>query len=242
MVLEMLLPSISLLMVTVFASYTYYKKILEAQGEYLKSRNIIRDITFGFTRQVKRISGQIVDMENHMQEAYIMAAEAMKSSDKTLKIVENLKIEPNDLNDKISIHEVKIENHSKMIGRQVEILSSYENEIKKLRDEVKILASKPPVRQIIREVDAPIPVDESNIIAQLTGTEMEVLKLIQSMGLSSVPQIKDKIGKTREHTSRLLKKLFDKGFIDRNTSSMPYRYEVRKEVKDLINDQMDVPT
>ena len=238
----MLLPSISLLIVTVFASYIYYKKILEAQGEYLKSRNIVQDITFGFTRQVKRLSGQIVDLENNVQDAYIMASEAMKSSDKTLKLVENLKTEPSDLGDKIVQQQAVIDNHGKLIGRQVEILSSYENEVKKLRDEVKNLASKPPVRQIIREVDAPIPVDESNILAQLTGTEMEVLKLIQSMGLSSVPQIKDKIGKTREHTSRLLKKLFDKGFIDRNTSSMPYRYQVRKEVKDLISDQMDVPT
>lgn len=236
----MLLPSISLLVVTVFASYTYYKKILEAQGEYIKSKNVIQSITFGFTRQVKRISNQFLDIENNVQDAYIMASEAMKSSDKTLKIVENLQIEPNDINEQIVSQQVRLDNHSKLLERQVEILSSYDKDIKTLREEVKILASKPPIRQIIRDVDAPIPVDESDILAQLTGTEIEVLKLMQNMGFSSVPQIKKKISKTREHTSRLLKKLFDKGFIDRNTSSMPYRYQVRKEVKDLINDQMDV--
>ena len=241
MVLEMLLPSLSLLVVTVFASYTYYKKILEAQGEYIKSKNVIRDITFGFTRQVKRISNQMLDVENNVQDVYIMATEAMKSSDKTLKIVEKLQIEPNDINEQITAQQVKLDNHSILFEKQVEILSSYDSAIKLLKNEIKVLASKPPVRQIIREVDAPIPIDESDILAQLTGTEIEVLKLIQNMGFSSVPQIKDKISKTREHTSRLLKKLFDKGFIDRNTSSMPYRYQVRKEVKDLINDQMDVP-
>jgi len=241
MVLEMLLPSLSLLVVTVFASYTYYKKILEAQGEYIKSKNVIRDITFGFTRQVKRISNQMLDIENNVQDAYIMATEAMKSSDKTLKTVEKHQIEANDINEQIMSQQVKLDNHSKLFEKQVEVLSSYDSVIKILKNEVKVLASKPPIRQIIREVNAPIPIDESDILAQLTGTEIEVLKLMQNMGFSSVPQIKDKISKTREHTSRLLKKLFDKGFIDRNTSSMPYRYQVRKEVKDLINDQMDVP-
>ena len=32
----------------------------------------------------------------------------------------------------------------------------------------------------------------------------------------------------------MLKRLYDSGFIDRNTSGMPYRYSVRKEIKELI--------
>jgi len=47
------------------------------------------------------------------------------------------------------------------------------------------------------------------------------------------------VNKTREHTARLLKKLFDSGYIDRNTSGMPYRYSVRKEIKDLIQQQKE---
>jgi DNA-binding MarR family transcriptional regulator len=63
--------------------------------------------------------------------------------------------------------------------------------------------------------------------------------MIEEMGEGSVPEIRDRIGKTREHTARLLKKLFDRGFIDRNTSGMPYRYNIRKEIRELIKEQKD---
>lgn len=240
--MEMLLPSISLLIVTVFASYIYYKKILEAQGEYIRAKNVIQDITFGFTRQIKRVSKKILNIENNVQDAYIMSTEALKSSDKTLKIVENIQIIPDDLAEKFGFQQNELNDHRNLLDKQSEVLLSYDKEFKMLREEIKTIASKPQIRQVIREVDAAIPVDESDVLAQLTGTEIQVLKLMQNMGFSSVPQIKDKISKTREHTARLLKKLFEKGFIDRNTSSMPYRYQVRKEVKELINDQIDVST
>lgn len=240
--MEMLIPSISLLIVTVFASYLYYKKILEAKGEYVKSQNIIRDITFGFTRQVKRISIQISKIENDVQDAYNMGFEAKISSEKSLKIIENIKFDPNEIFDKFINQQSILNNHSKLIGEQKEVINSYEKELGVLKEEVKNLASKPQVRQIIREVDAPITVDESDILSKLTSTEYEVLTLMQNMGFSSVPQIKQKIGKTREHTARLLKKLFEKGFIDRNTTSMPYKYQVRKEVRDLIKDKVNITT
>jgi len=238
----MLIPSISLLIVTVIASYLYHKKILEARGEYVKAQNIIRDITFGFTRQVKRISIQISNIENNVQDAYNIGFEAKKNSEKSLKFIENINFDPKELNDKFSYQQSVLNNHSKLIGEQKEVNNSYEKEIRILKEEVINLASKPPVRQIIREVNAPITVDESDILSKLTSTEYEVLTLMQNMGFSSVPQIKQKIGKTREHTARLLKKLFEKGFIDRNTTSMPYKYQVRKEVRDLIKDKVNITT
>ena len=72
-----------------------------------------------------------------------------------------------------------------------------------------------------------------------------LLEIIRSLGIpvkshmssvtdDVVDKIREKIQKTREHTARLLKKLFDKGFIDRNTRSMPYRYHLRKEIVDLV--------
>jgi DNA-binding MarR family transcriptional regulator len=83
-------------------------------------------------------------------------------------------------------------------------------------------------------LDAPIPLQQGDVLDQLTPTEFDVLTLIDEMGEGSVPEIRERIQKTREHTARLLKKLFDKGFIDRNTSSMPYRYHLRKEVVELV--------
>jgi DNA-binding MarR family transcriptional regulator len=83
-------------------------------------------------------------------------------------------------------------------------------------------------------VEAPIPVMQDRIIEQLTETEFSVLAIIDELGEGSVPDIKERIQKTREHTARLLKKLYERGYIDRSTSSMPYRYYIRKEIKEIV--------
>ena len=210
------MASICLLIVTVVASYIYHQRISEAQEEYENSKNLVRDITFGFTRQLKRVSNKITGLEENVHDAYILASEAVKNSEVTLQSVKVNDFDAQGIQNKISEHE---------------------NALQEMKKELKSLASRPLPRVISREVDAAIPVEGAAVLDQLTDTEIEVLTIIQGMGESGVPQIRDKINKTREHTARLLKKLFDKGFIDRNTSSMPYRYHVRKEIEELIQEQ-----
>jgi DNA-binding MarR family transcriptional regulator len=118
-----------------------------------------------------------------------------------------------------------------------------EKSINNMKKELSILASQP--RVVIptqNSLDAPIPLQEDSVLQELTDTELEVLKMIVDFGEGTVPEIKEHIQKTREHTARLLKKLYDKGYIDRNTSSMPYRYSIRKEIRDLIMEQIEPST
>jgi hypothetical protein len=121
-------------------------------------------------------------------------------------------------------------------------VESIETSIESMRDDLNKLASQPRVISQVQPVTAAIPVEGGNILQQITETEMEVLKMIVDLGEGTVPEIKDVINKTREHTARLLKKLYEKGYIDRNTSSMPYRYSIRKEIRDLILDQNEEQT
>jgi transcription initiation factor IIE alpha subunit len=116
-----------------------------------------------------------------------------------------------------------------------------EESIETMKKDLSKLASQPRVIQTT-QVDAPIPVQGDDILQGLTDTELEVLKMIVDTGEGTVPEIKEIIDKTREHTARLLKKLYDKGFVDRNTSSMPYRYSIRKEIRDLILEQNETNT
>jgi hypothetical protein len=109
-----------------------------------------------------------------------------------------------------------------------------EKTIEEIRKEIRELSKRPVPLVRAVPLDAPIPLQQGDVLDQLTPTEFDVLTLIDEMGEGSVPEIRERIQKTREHTARLLKKLFDKGFIDRNTSSMPYRYHLRKEVVELV--------
>ena len=113
-------------------------------------------------------------------------------------------------------------------------VDSIETSIKQMKTDLNKLATQPRPAPAAMRVDAPIPVQGDDILQQLTDTEMEVLEMIVDLGEGTVPEIRDRIDRTREHTARLLKKLYDKGFIDRNTSGMPYRYSIRKEIRDVI--------
>jgi predicted transcriptional regulator len=60
-----------------------------------------------------------------------------------------------------------------------------------------------------------------------------ILKKIESKSLTT-REIQQYIGRTREHTSRLMKKLYDDKFVDRDTSSKPFKYTITGEGHRLL--------
>jgi prefoldin subunit 5 len=218
--MEMLFTTLSLFVVMIVGSYIVYQRVIMAQEEYEDSKDVVRNISSVFTRQVKKMESELNRIESEALQAKYMANQAMTSDqgigDATLKGFEKVK----ELSDRVDTIETSIES---------------------MRGDLQKIASQPRVVQQV-PVNAPIPVEGDNILQQITGTELEVLKMIVDLGEGTVPEIKDVIGKTREHTARLLKKLYEKGYIDRNTSSMPYRYSIRKEIRELIMGQSEEPT
>ena len=212
--------NLAMFVVLIVASYIFYQRIKMAQTEYEESQETVQNITGVFTRQVKKMESEINRIERETLQAKYMANQAISagqgSGDATLVGLEKVK----ELNNRVEAIETNIES---------------------MRNDLKKLASQPRVLPQVQPVTAAIPVEGGNILQQITETEMEVLKMIVDLGEGTVPEIKDVIGKTREHTARLLKKLYEKGYIDRNTSGMPYRYSIRKEIRELILDQNEEP-
>lgn len=56
-------------------------------------------------------------------------------------------------------------------------------------------------------------------------TEMEILRVLMD-GAKTSNQIREVIGRSREHTGRLMKALFGRGLVVRNDQNKPYVYEV----------------
>ncbi|MGP3667692.1 MAG: helix-turn-helix domain-containing protein [Candidatus Bathyarchaeota archaeon] len=71
-------------------------------------------------------------------------------------------------------------------------------------------------------------------IARLTATEMKVLKVLATSGPKTASEIREIIGKTREHSGRLMKKLFLEGYVERDTTTIPYTYKISKKIKDSL--------
>lgn len=66
-----------------------------------------------------------------------------------------------------------------------------------------------------------------------TETEARVLRLLVG-GPRTSAQIKEEVGRSREHTARLMKALFDRGLVVRNDRNKPYVYEITDSGKSYV--------
>ena len=210
--MELALISLSLLIVLVVASYVFHQRIKLAASEYEASREMVENITRGFTRQLLKTEAGLDRLERETDQAREMALEALKKIDE------------------LGASEVSED----LLGPVVERIEAIDSSLEELRSQVQKIAAQRIATVKASNVAPPIPIKEEDVLQSLTETELKVLEVIQELGEASGPDVQKVIGKTREHTARLLKKLYEKGFIDRNTSSIPYRYSLRKEVQGLL--------
>ncbi len=67
-----------------------------------------------------------------------------------------------------------------------------------------------------------------------------VLKLLAD-GPKTSRQIETVIGRSREHTARLMKKLFELGYVTRDTNTKPYTYAITDVGKSVLSQVASVP-
>ena len=60
-----------------------------------------------------------------------------------------------------------------------------------------------------------------------------ILKKLESNSLTT-RELQQYIGRTREHTSRLMKKLYDNKYVDRDMGSKPFKYTITDEGRKLL--------
>jgi len=83
-------------------------------------------------------------------------------------------------------------------------------------------------------VQTAIPIKKETVLAPLTETELSVLEFLTKEGEKTAPWIKEKISLTREHTARLMKKLYREGYLERDTNKIPYVYRIKDEMKKIL--------
>ena len=86
-----------------------------------------------------------------------------------------------------------------------------------------------PILQESREAQVPVPSrappEAVNPEVKLDETQLTAMKLL-SEGPKNTRQLTDALKKSREHTARIMKGLFEGGFVKRNDSSKPFVYEL----------------
>ncbi len=67
----------------------------------------------------------------------------------------------------------------------------------------------------------------------LTDTEQTILLFLRNEGPKTSRQIETEIAKTREHTARLMKKLWQQGYVERETHRTPFTYRLSNGFQQL---------
>ena len=218
-----------LITVTVVAAAEYYRQLRRAQKEYEKARAAVDDIILSFNRQFRREGEKLETI------AYKVEATASRSSG-TLNIME-------DIGKRVGALETKVgadsESKIQVIGR----LDEVENRIRDVSASQDAVTAKitslekqtrqpPPVPEA--GLEAVIPIRREKAMSRLTDTELSVLELLASEGPKTAPEIKERVKLSREHTARLMKKLYEEGYLERETGKIPFKYTVKKEMEKLL--------
>ena len=104
----------------------------------------------------------------------------------------------------------------------------------------KLVETKEPEKQIEVIKEPEIVLEKQISTPNLSNIEHVspidyVLQLITNKAMTS-RDIQITTKKSREHTSRLMKKLFESGLVQRNTETKPYSYSITEKGKMKIND------
>src|SRR3990170_7744903 len=110
-------------------------------------------------------------------------------------------------------------------------LKSVEQEIQDMRIRVDQMVL--PGGQSARAPVAPLGVVTEDTLTKLTPTEKTVLELLVT-GPKAGPEIGRLMAKSREHTARLMKSLFEQGFVEREANRQPYEYRLNEKVREVL--------
>ena len=215
--------------VAISAAFEYYRHIVKAKREYEKAKEAFNDVILSFSRELKR-AAEALESVSHKVDA------ASSRSSEALKRVENFEGKISSLEAKVSVPseelkelQVKLEEVNK---KTRDIVASHEALI------TKILALEEQVQKVQAvpepSVEAVIPIKKEKALAPLTETELAVLEMLAAEGPKTAPEIKERIKLSREHTARLMKKLYEEGYLERDSSKIPFKYGVKKEMEKLL--------
>jgi DNA-binding MarR family transcriptional regulator len=206
-----------------------YRYLRKAQSEYEKAKEAIDYIVVSFKRELKR------EAENLELVAYKVEAVSSKG-DNALKQIEGVDKRLNVLEPKMVAVIESDEKALTMLGdldkRTHDIVASQEvatAKIFSLEEQTQRFSSIPEAR-----VDAVIPIKREKALAPLTETELAALEMLAREGPKTAPEIKAGIQLSREHTARLMKKLYESGYLERDSSKIPFKYSVKKEMEKFL--------
>jgi hypothetical protein len=129
-------------------------------------------------------------------------------------------------------------------------LSDYDKAIAQLRTKVDIMEIRVQPPQVVSQhpsqpqphvapVSEPVTITQhATIEREVNGTTDYILKLLIERPRTS-REVQLAIGRTREHTARLMKKLHDLGLVSRDITTKPFRYNITDAGQGMLKERAE---
>jgi DNA repair ATPase RecN len=225
----LLFLAVMLLAITAVILAKYLKQLVDARREYEKARDVIQDIVLSFNKQFKRTAERLELV------AYKVEANSSRS-DRAVSKGEEVEKDLRALEERISSisadKEKTLTSLEEIANKVRDMATSQETltaKISGLEEQTKQFSAPSEVN-----VEAAIPIRRDKALAPLTPTELTALETLVVAGPMTAPEIKWRIKLSREHTARLMKKLYEEGYLERDPSKIPFKYSVKKEMERLL--------
>ncbi|MDR0493145.1 MAG: MarR family transcriptional regulator [Nitrososphaerota archaeon] len=226
----------------------------KASQEYEKAKDFLEDIVMSFDRELKRESAKFDTMVSKVEGSYTTADVSYRKAETIERKIEPIETQLDVLVQSYQAMSQEItENQTENIQYNSNVLSglsglevklknidatqeTLKTKITDLEEQIKkIVNTPPPQSQVIAEVMLPpIPIKRDKALATLTDTEIQVLEMLSKEGSKTAPEIKERVHLSREHTARLMKKLYEEGYLEREAGKLPFRYSIKKEMEALL--------
>lgn len=222
-----LLISSSLLVITLGMVFVYFRKMREISERYIEAKSVLSDIILSFKMDLRKHDSRISSISQTI--------EGLSLRDKDSRRIKEIRDEFGQLRHELSeASTMRLELSAKIkeLAEKVQrlILRQEEN----MKEIMRLEASKPKGSAAMDRIEGVIPIRSERALAALTETELRVLEVLATEGDKAAPQIKDKIKLTREHTARLMKSLYTRGYVERRTDRLPYLYRIKGEMLKIL--------
>ncbi|MEJ2126361.1 MAG: MarR family transcriptional regulator [Candidatus Bathyarchaeota archaeon] len=209
--------------------FLYYKRIINLRHEYHNAKGIVSDIVLSIDNQLSRQKEGVLYVAQKIED---ISVENQQVAKKVEKYEEKLTELSNRITDSAPDVEKKVSGQIKEIKDEFEAIKQTQEKVMEKLVEIEKIKYERPAPEV--KIKAAIPIKKEKALEPLTETEQNVLETINKQGEKTAPEIQKLIGLTREHTARLMKKLYKDGYLERDTHKMPYIYRLKEEMEKIL--------
>ena len=223
-----LVSALTLLLVVVGALFFYTRRLKQLTEEYAEAKTLVGDIVISFNSQVQKQEEKIATAVQKM----IMATSRSGKVETKLENQENRMGQMATEVDRLTQLEKEMQTQLSTTTQKImEATRTQEDVLGRITD-LEERTKKPVAPET--SIEAAIPIRQEKALAAITPTELSVLEILASEGQKTAPEIKVRVNLTRGHTARLMKKLYEEGYLERTTGRIPFEYRVKEEMRRIL--------